>query len=141
MCAMVEKYTTGLPKLQSSNVNAGAPLSVVLLTGTTGRLGCYLLAQILENPDVQRVYALNRGGVNDKQDLIERQRSAFKAWSLDETLLDGKKIVLLAADLAEETLGLDTDTFNEIAKSVTTIIHNGTSMYSRASYELLKKLL
>lgn len=46
---------------------------VVILTGSIGSLGYYLLYQLLENPLVSRVYCLNRS-----QDSEERQRHSSR---------------------------------------------------------------
>jgi hypothetical protein len=57
--AMIERYSADLPSI----VSTGAPKPeqhVVLLTGSTRGLGSQLLATLLQDEHVGRVYALNR---------------------------------------------------------------------------------
>jgi len=69
------------------------PGAVVLLTGSTGALGSYLLSSLAENPDVSRVYALNRG--SDQSSLLERQRSTLDCRGLDCSILGEGKVVII----------------------------------------------
>ncbi|VDB87373.1 unnamed protein product [Peniophora sp. CBMAI 1063] len=126
MEAMVAKYSVDFPP---PRVQAGGPLpeqETVVVTGTTGRLGCHLLAQLIQDPRVHRVYALNRASSGDAspEALRERMRYAFETWELDPTLLQSEKLALFASNYAAERLGLDADTYAAIESQVTTIIHN-----------------
>ncbi|KAG8683147.1 hypothetical protein FRC09_016263, partial [Ceratobasidium sp. 395] len=56
----------------------------VVVTGTTGALGSHLLAQLLENDGVEKVWALNR----KSKDTKEKQISSFKDKLLDIELLN-----------------------------------------------------
>ncbi|TFY81856.1 hypothetical protein EWM64_g2159 [Hericium alpestre] len=94
-------HTANLPVRHVANhlSDALSSTEVVLLTGTTGRLGCFLLAKLLQKPDVEKVYALNRGA----QDTVyERQRKAFVMWGLDPNILDTDRLVLLAANVPHD---------------------------------------
>ena len=131
MEAMVAKYSVDIA---SPRVPFGGPapeLDTVLVTGTTGRLGCHLLAQLIQDPKVRRVYALNRTSDNGASAavLTQRMRSVFETWELDPVLLQSEKIALLASNYVEERLGLDASTYAEIQGQVTTIIHNGMLLY------------
>jgi hypothetical protein len=126
---MVAKYSANFP---TPRVTTGAQheQETVLVTGTTGRLGCHLLSQLIQDPTVRHVYALNRASKRDGDQataLALRQRVAFEQWRLDATLLDTDKVTILPASYDEESLGLDAATYAEIEDSVTTIVHNGTS--------------
>lgn len=145
---MVEKYSVDFPVHRSGGVDgANSVDEVVLLTGTTGRLGSHLLAQLLAKPSVTKVYALNRAA---KGSIAGRQHDAFVHWGLDEALLSGEKLVLAKADFSKSDLGIGEDLYNEVRfilcreysiilkvdypqvrDSVTSIIHNGNySLYS-----------
>ena len=89
----------------------------VLVTGTTGRLGSHLLAQLLARPDVARVYALNRPALGASRSIEERTRSAFKLWGLDESLLTSDKVVLLVGDLTKAKFGLEAHVYDEVRLS------------------------
>jgi Male sterility protein len=118
MEAMVEKYSSAFASRSVRDDAASRPAvcEVVLLTGTTGRLGSHLLAQLAMRPDVKTVYALNRVSAGS---LEERQRAIFESWRLDTGLLDSGKIVLLTADLTRPFFGLMKDVYNEVK----TIMH------------------
>ncbi|KAI0058351.1 acetyl-CoA synthetase-like protein [Artomyces pyxidatus] len=125
MKQMVEKYSTGFRHrsagLPEARTTISSPEEVVLLTGTTGRLGCHLLAQLLSKPSVKKVYALNRRGVSV---LATRQTEAFETWRLDVDLLSSPRLALLEGDLAKPSFGLPTQVIKELRDTTTSIIHN-----------------
>ncbi|KAI0312090.1 male sterility protein-domain-containing protein [Amylostereum chailletii] len=96
---------------------------VVVLTGTTGRLGTYLLAQLLASRRVRKIYALNRENATP---LRERQAQAFRTYNFDVALLDvaAEKLSLLVGDMTRHNLGLPYEVYEEIRQSVTVIISN-----------------
>ncbi|KAI0681684.1 male sterility protein-domain-containing protein [Cerioporus squamosus] len=102
----------------------GHGLETVLVTGTTGRLGSHLLAQLLERMDVARVYALNRGAPGSEESLEKRNRAAFRQWGLDESLLDSGRVSFHPADLSKPNFDLGEPLYEEMRNSVTQIIHN-----------------
>ncbi|KAK2461112.1 hypothetical protein APHAL10511_006891 [Amanita phalloides] len=122
--AMIDKYSAGLVGpvdgvLPSSQLIEPA---VVLLTGSTGGLGSFLLLELLKNPAVQRVFAFNRP--SSKKSIKERQQSAFKDRSLPVDLLNSNKLIYIEADASAEKCGLSQTQYEEIQNSVTLIIHN-----------------
>ncbi|KZT61197.1 acetyl-CoA synthetase-like protein [Calocera cornea HHB12733] len=117
---MIEKYTQGFP-VHTPTARA-TPGEVVLLTGSTGTLGAYLLEQLLQDECVERVYAVNR--VSATLGIVARQRDAFIDRGLDTQLLESKKLRLIESDVASENLGLSQELFQELCQSVSTIIHN-----------------
>jgi hypothetical protein len=84
------------------------PLERIVLTGTTGCLGSHLLAQLLAPDRMERVWALNR------MSLEERQRDSFAEKSLDAGLLDCPELALLESDLIGDKLGLSFDAYDEV---------------------------
>ncbi|KNZ77600.1 L-aminoadipate-semialdehyde dehydrogenase large subunit [Termitomyces sp. J132] len=101
---------------------AAGQKKVVLLTGSTGSLGCFLLACLADDPDISKVICLNRlhtGTMSPRQrqmDLMSK-RGAYmsnQAWD---------KVVLHGADLSRYDFGLDENHFSELL-GATHIIHN-----------------
>ncbi|OBZ74288.1 L-aminoadipate-semialdehyde dehydrogenase large subunit [Grifola frondosa] len=129
MRALVEKYGTNfhlrspVGTINGEGVTNGVT-QTVLLTGTTGRLGCHLLAQLLQNPEVVRVYALNRESSGKDSALKVRQRDAFTTWGLDVGLLSSPKVTFHVCNFPQGDLGLNKDLYKEIQDSVTIVIHN-----------------
>ncbi|KAI8996302.1 acetyl-CoA synthetase-like protein [Trametes punicea] len=154
MRTMLDKYSEGLErrfpqKLANDHATRHANRhadenairgETVLVTGTTGRLGSHLLAQLLARADVDKVYALNREPSGSVQALAARQKDAFKQWGLDATLLDSGKVVSHAVDLAKPNFGLSREAYDEMRDSVTQILHNAWRVdfqVSLPSYEPL----
>ncbi|KAF9238227.1 acetyl-CoA synthetase-like protein [Melanogaster broomeanus] len=127
MNAMIEKYSFGLNDTAEGVRTNGATngdthgRAVVLLTGSTGGLGSFLLSQLLENPMVERVYALNRP--SSSTSIEERQISAFLDRGLSVDLLRSSKLVYVEADASQDRCGLSAALYDEIRGSITTIIH------------------
>jgi hypothetical protein len=85
--------------------------AVVLLTGTTGGLGSFLLASLLQNQQVKKVYAFNRPG---RKPTKERQIEAFADRDLPVELLNGDKVIFVEGDSTAENLGLDPSLYEEV---------------------------
>ena len=122
MRTLLEKYSAGLErrfpeKVANGHANghASGAAETVLVTGTTGRLGSHLLSQLLQRPDVVRVYALNRESSGSVAALEKRSREAFKQWGLDESLLSGGKVSFHAVDLAKPKFGLSEELYDEVS--------------------------
>lgn len=98
--AMVQTYSENFPP--ASKKRTTSPIGkVVLITGTTGALGCRILANLIFDPDVLHNYAVNRPG---DIPIGERQRRAF----LDRDLhVSMKKVTMMEVDLSVETRLLD----------------------------------
>jgi hypothetical protein len=73
--AMIEKYSLDLPKLNAKASEQGPSGHVVLLTGTTGGLGAHLLAALLGDKRVTKVFAYNRPS---KASTLSRQQGVFE---------------------------------------------------------------
>ncbi|KAF9445951.1 putative aminoadipate reductase [Macrolepiota fuliginosa MF-IS2] len=105
--AMIEEYSVGL-----------AP--VVLLTGSTGHLGSQILANLLQDDTVKRVYAFNRPS---RTTIEDRHIDRFKHGGLDIDLLQSEKLRFVEAELSKKDLGVSGELYKEMQKSVTIIIH------------------
>ncbi|KAK7042179.1 Non-canonical non-ribosomal peptide synthetase FUB8 [Favolaschia claudopus] len=109
---------------------------VVLLTGSTGNLGSQILATLLNDSRVVKVYALNRS-VSGRT-LAERQFGVFSERGLDMQLLASEKLELIETQLTQNNLGLAPGVYEQIRDSVTLIIHNAWMLdfnKSLASFE------
>lgn len=123
MRAMVQKYTADFPRHTPSNTLP--PQDSVLLTGTTGGLGSFVLKSLLEKSDVELVFALNRPDAKYGRDIRERQKAAFEAAGIDAGLIDSPKLRLLEGDLNAQNFGLSPAVYEEVRVKTTMIIHNG----------------
>ena len=109
---VVNTYTEGFPSASRSLATRSEDGDVILVTGTTGSLGCYLLATLLVSPTVRRVYGLNRAS---KIGLKDRQRMSLTDRGLDGDLVDCSKLVLLIGDITKPMMGLLPDVYTEVS--------------------------
>ncbi|KAJ7185924.1 hypothetical protein C8R46DRAFT_388493 [Mycena filopes] len=123
MHAMVEKYTQDFPVHAGTQEFPLLTAKVVLVTGTTGELGCYLLARLLEDKNVVQVYALNRAS-SLEEGLHGRQVRALRERGLDTNILDSPKLSLLEGDTGKVGFDISAGIFRQMQASVTHVIHN-----------------
>ncbi|PCH42382.1 acetyl-CoA synthetase-like protein [Wolfiporia cocos MD-104 SS10] len=121
MHKMVAKYSDNFPIHRGGISPTGG--DIVLLTGSTGGLGCHILAQLADDPKVARVYAFNRPSRSGIA-VRDRQRSALIQRGLEASIVDGGKIVLVEGDLTSSNFGMSSATYEEMQRSTTHIIHN-----------------
>lgn len=113
--ALVEKYTADIPGkyLDAPSISGKG---AVILTGSTGSLGNYLLNTLLEDPAVSKIYCLNRS-----ENAKTRQEESFQEKGLEP---DFARVEFLQASFGKENFGLGNSKYEEMSKSVTTVIHN-----------------
>ncbi|KAG5788025.1 hypothetical protein H9Q69_012916 [Fusarium xylarioides] len=115
--AQVAKYTKNLP---APRTGKQAPLDdgqTVIVTGTTGSLGAYMLDQLCRLDNVKQIIALNRsedGGVSRQPSINE-----FRGLTTDFS-----KVEFLHADLSLPDLGLGHSKYDSLLTDVDRVIHN-----------------
>ncbi|KAJ7087037.1 hypothetical protein C8R43DRAFT_939403, partial [Mycena crocata] len=122
MHALVAKHGQGFPLHTGDRAGPGDTAKVVLVTGTTGELGCYLLSRLLADENVFQVYALNRSSLREPT-LRTRQALALIDRGLDEGILDSPKLTLLAGNIARPDFGLTESMYHHLQQSVSHVIH------------------
>lgn len=116
---LVEKYTNDLPSDRAAPSDRPALPSNVILTGSTGSLGTYLLHNLLSNSAVSKIYCLNRSDAESRQ----RKGLEEKGLSFDNDTWE-TKVEFLQASFGEPRFGLDEGKYQEMLQFVDTIIHN-----------------
>lgn len=133
---MKELATTFSPSIIMENTNVRK--ATVLLTGSTGHLGVYLLKQLLLDPKVERVICLNRSrkGKVDPS-LLTSTEDELKALQLQANVTRGitveeyswKKVRFLPSNHFDRNhLGLPGSEYDRLKKTVTHVIHNAWPM-------------
>lgn len=91
----------------------------IVLTGSTGSLGTFLLRALLDRSGVGHVFCLNRGEDGGRAS----QETRFDAAGLATNDLD-ERVTFLKADLASPNLGLEEAKYDHLRTRVGLIIHN-----------------
>ena len=106
----------------------------ILLTGATGFVGRFLLAQLLEQTDAP-VYCLVRAASQQQASL--RLKATLLKWDLwrDEW---AQRAIAVPGDLRQPRVGLDEPTYEMLARTVDTIYHCGASMNHLETYTRAK---
>ena len=114
----------------------GAPAEAVLLTGATGFVGRFLLAQLLQDTDAI-LYCLVRARTGNRA--MSRVREILSKWDLWREEF-GRRIVAVPGDLGLPHLGLDEATYQSLSSRIDTIYHCATSMNHLETYEMAKSV-
>ncbi|KAI1115600.1 acetyl-CoA synthetase-like protein [Nemania sp. NC0429] len=96
---------------------------VVLLTGSTGSLGSYILSSLLARPNITKIICVNRNAHS-----LSAQASSFRARGLADSKLHDNdsetRLQFLQADFSAPRFGLKDSEYAMLAREVTHIVHN-----------------
>lgn len=112
------KYTFDLPITARAPSQSDLKDKVVILTGSTGSFGTYLLDRLLRDESVAHIICLNR-----RENAEDIQRRSLEDKGLSTELHD-KSITFAVADFSKQYLGLDAAMYKALLSSVTHILHN-----------------
>jgi len=116
------------------------PPRTVFLTGATGYLGAHILADVLASTTADVVCVVRADG---DAAAMERVKSTLEQYDL----LDGvggakgletdRRVAAVAGDLSKPLLGINPDSFKEVAASIDSIIHCGADVNLVKPYSAL----
>ncbi|KAK4494265.1 hypothetical protein PRZ48_014563 [Zasmidium cellare] len=115
---LFEKYSSDMPITAREPLPIDEKRKVVIITGSTGSFGTYLLDTLLRDETVAHVICLNR---KENAEKIQLRSLSAKGLSTD---LRGTTLTFATADFSKQYLGLDTLLYKDLLKDVTHIIHN-----------------
>ena len=135
---MLTKYSKDLPKATANEVNVKEDEKklTIVLTGSTGSLGSYILDALLGSDRVAKVICLNRGvHSEDKQKKSNASRDLISDWESD-------KVQFLTTNLGKAHLGLSSSDYDVLVKEASFIIRKshiipgfpGTSPANRSTH-------
>jgi long-chain acyl-CoA synthetase len=111
----------------------------VLITGGSGFIGKALLARLVFDPYVDKLYVLIRPTYRQTAD--ERIEVLLTEFLPPELRAKGRtKIVPIAGDLTQDKLGISEHTLNEVIESIDQILHVGASTDLSAPIEVARSI-
>ncbi|KAK3343348.1 hypothetical protein B0H65DRAFT_590229 [Neurospora tetraspora] len=116
MEALVEKYTQDLPTPKQNKPAPADEGQVVVITGTTGGIGSYMVDICSSSPRVSKIICLNRS-----EDGKARQTDSSSGRGLST---DFSKCEFYHADLSRADLGLGSEVYSRLLTEVDRVIHN-----------------
>jgi thioester reductase-like protein len=116
MQTLIDLYGEDLPMSARDPREANAENTVVLLTGSTGSLGSYILDALQKNHNISRIYCLNRGPESRNR----QEKSRLKRGLSGIT----DKVQCLDSDMTKAFFGLSRSDYKMLLNEVTHIIHN-----------------
>ncbi|KAK5628286.1 hypothetical protein RRF57_004001 [Xylaria bambusicola] len=106
----------------------------VLLTGSTGSIGCHLLHTLAENAEVGEIICLVRPGRNalegesDSESAFRRQKVALAEHGIELSPYAWLKITVITTRAWNPDCGLDPEPYQNICRRVTHVVHNAWPM-------------
>jgi thioester reductase-like protein len=129
MADLYQKYTVNLQAARDGRPEAADDSQTVVLTGSTGMLGSYLLDEMTKNPKVKRIVCLNRaddGGA-------KQQAEAMKDRGLNAPYAE--KTEFHHIDISRPHLGLFEEIYSRLLKDVDRWIHNAWPVNFNFTFE------
>ncbi|CAG8585811.1 39686_t:CDS:2 [Gigaspora margarita] len=93
----------------------------VLMTGVTGSLGSFILRDLLNNPNVLKIYCLVRA--SDENHGWSRLKDSFVQRNLDTSLLSKERVIILPSDLSDSKFGQTEKIYSNLVQEATQIYH------------------
>lgn len=115
----IQKAKTDFPTAAVNKYNNSAD-KVVLMTGATGSPGSFILADLLKNNSVKKIYVCIRG---DEEDLQDHLVDAFRRQSLDAHLFKTERLEILPMRFSEPWIGFGQALYQQLKEKVTIIQH------------------
>ncbi|KAI1827661.1 hypothetical protein F4861DRAFT_329213 [Xylaria intraflava] len=116
MQELYEKYTVDIP-VQTDRPAAADEGQTIILTGSTGELGSYLLDALFISPAVSRIICLNRREDGGREAQIDSAIERGLSYEF------GEKVEFIQADLSSQMFGLPASTYNHLLLNTDRIIH------------------
>lgn len=113
MESLLKKYTDDLPIRQAPVISS---TESVILTGSTGSMGSYILDDLVSRPHIKNIYCLNRAVDGKKK---QNESSGVRGLS---TSWPANRVHFLKADLSKSDFGLEKAAFEELLQNTTHII-------------------
>ena len=133
---LVAKYTARIDAIREAAPvpNLSRRNHCVLLTGSTGVVGSHILEVLLNEPNVHKIFCLNRGADGE----TAQGRKGEELGLPSTTTNVKKKATFYRADLSQPYFGLSPKQYHDLQSEATAIIHNAWPVnfnFSLSSFE------
>lgn len=112
------KYTANLPESSSTRSHfLPKDGNTVILTGSTGSLGSYILETLLRQTNIRKIYCLNRAEDGmEKQCRVNKPRGLTTDWP-------AHRVQFFRVDFSKPNFALDDEQYTTLLQQATHIIH------------------
>lgn len=110
------------------------PAKSIFLTGSTGFLGAFLVAELLTQTQASLVCLVRASSEQKAFERVQSNLQQFHLWRPDWS----ERIQVLCGDLSKPNLGLTQEQWESLAHSVDSIIHNGAALNLIQPYSHLR---
>ncbi|KAI4284166.1 MAG: hypothetical protein L6R38_001622 [Xanthoria sp. 2 TBL-2021] len=118
---LLQKYTRKIDQLLPvplpPSASSATPSRIIVLTGSTGALGSYILHSLLADSTVNHVYCLNRAV---ESHCLQQTRNTYRQIPTD---LSTDRVTFYTCDLSSSDLGLPADVYQMLVESDLTVVH------------------
>ncbi|KAI2833232.1 hypothetical protein CBS133816_597 [Aspergillus niger] len=108
---------------------------VVILTGSTGTLGAYILLELLQMPNIHRVYCLCRSA-----DAASRQIRGFQLQGLGVPGSFKNRVEYIRVDLPAPKLGMPDTKYEELRLSVDIVVHCAWELRLFKAFDIFERI-
>lgn len=117
-----------------AKIDSNLIVNNILLTGATGFVGSFILAQLLQKTSAN-IYCLTRTTTPEKA--LQKIEQSLKSYYLEQKI-DLSRIIALPGDLSKPKLNLAKETYEQLATTIDIIYHNGALVHHATPYDKLK---
>jgi len=133
LSAQTESYNKRIQLYKDIDIHADRGYKNIMLLGSTGYLGIYILKDLLENTE-SNIYLLIRGDTAEAAE--ERLKKKIRFYFAESLYNKNKsRIIVLNGDISKEYFGLADDVYNDISDVVECIINSAGNVKHYGKYE------
>ncbi|MEW5821231.1 MAG: amino acid adenylation domain-containing protein, partial [Cyanobacteriota bacterium] len=129
----IEQYNSKNAEYLARDLTKTNNYKCILLTGVTGYLGIYLLADLLKEREC-KIFCLSRGETDHDAErrVVDKYNYYFGENSYDKYK---NRVVIYKSDITQHNLGLDEYKYSEISNTVDCIIHSAAIVRHYGHYQ------